>query len=113
MVRLPSPVSPIPTIAITMGDPGGIGPEVIVKALSDKALRARARYLVLGLGSSLARAARETGNPPFWDSGAPMSRWDAGPGVLLLDDELGPRATAHGAFAPEDSALGGKLSLAW
>jgi 4-hydroxy-L-threonine phosphate dehydrogenase PdxA len=24
-----------PTIAITMGDPAGIGPEVIVKALSD------------------------------------------------------------------------------
>jgi arylsulfatase A-like enzyme len=33
-----------PTIAITLGDPAGIGPEVIVKALSDSVLRHKARY---------------------------------------------------------------------
>ena len=32
-----------PTIAITMGDPAGIGAEVIVKALSDPLLRHRAQ----------------------------------------------------------------------
>jgi 4-hydroxythreonine-4-phosphate dehydrogenase len=96
-----------------MGDPGGIGPEVIVKALADPSLRDRARFIVLGLGTSLNRAADEAGIKPYWEAAGPFSRWDPTPGVLLLDDELGTRATAHGPFAPEDSALGGKLSLAW
>ncbi len=37
-----------PTIAISMGDPAGIGAEVIVKALSDPNLRAKARYIIYG-----------------------------------------------------------------
>src|SRR5262245_53311230 len=96
-----------------MGDPGGIGPEVLVKALADEPLRARAQFIVLGLGSSLSRAAAEAGIAPYWESKAPIARWDPTPGVLLLDDELAPRATAYPPFAPQDSALGGKLSLAW
>jgi 4-hydroxythreonine-4-phosphate dehydrogenase len=103
----------LPTIAITMGDPGGIGPEVIVKSLRDEQLRTRAKFLILGLGTSLTRAAREAAITPYWESTAPISRWDLTPGVLLLDDELAPRATPYPPFQPEDSALGGKLSLAW
>ncbi len=38
----------LPRIVITIGDPTGIGPEVIVKALSDTALRRQARFLVVG-----------------------------------------------------------------
>ena len=37
-----------PIIAITMGDPAGIGPEVIVKALADPAIKKAARPLILG-----------------------------------------------------------------
>jgi 4-hydroxythreonine-4-phosphate dehydrogenase len=37
-----------PRIAITMGDPAGIGPEILVKALSDPALVALARWIVVG-----------------------------------------------------------------
>lgn len=37
-----------PLIAITMGDPAGIGPEIIVKALGHSSLRALARFLVVG-----------------------------------------------------------------
>lgn len=37
-----------PVIAITMGDPGGIGPEVIVKALRKHRLSPRFRYVVIG-----------------------------------------------------------------
>jgi 4-hydroxythreonine-4-phosphate dehydrogenase len=38
----------LPTIAITMGDPSGIGPEVIMKALAHPESRALCRPLVIG-----------------------------------------------------------------
>jgi 4-hydroxythreonine-4-phosphate dehydrogenase len=37
-----------PTIAITAGDPAGIGPEVVMKALADSDLLHMARWLVIG-----------------------------------------------------------------
>lgn len=37
-----------PTIAITMGDPAGIGPEIILKALADQALLPMARWVIVG-----------------------------------------------------------------
>lgn len=37
-----------PIIAITMGDPAGIGPEVVLKALADPVIRKVARPLILG-----------------------------------------------------------------
>ncbi len=37
-----------PTIAITMGDPAGIGPEVTLRALSEKKVREKVRPLVVG-----------------------------------------------------------------
>src|SRR5215217_4272455 len=46
-----------PTIAITMGEPAGIGPEVIVKALSDPVLRHKARYIIYGMNELLHYAA--------------------------------------------------------
>ncbi len=41
-------MSVIPTIAIVMGDPAGIGPELIVKVLADERLRARCRAFIIG-----------------------------------------------------------------
>ena len=35
-------------IAISMGDPGGIGPECLAKALADPSVRARGRYVIVG-----------------------------------------------------------------
>jgi hypothetical protein len=46
-----------PTIGITMGEPAGIGAEVIVKALADPALRRRARYVIFGMNELLHYAA--------------------------------------------------------
>ena len=40
--------STLPIIGITMGDPCGVGAEIIVKALSDADLRRRARFVVFG-----------------------------------------------------------------
>ena len=38
----------VPTIAITLGDPAGIGPEVVAKTLRDPRLPKGFRYEVLG-----------------------------------------------------------------
>ena len=37
-----------PAIAITMGDPCGIGPEVVIKALADPQVYASCRPVVVG-----------------------------------------------------------------
>ena len=42
------PEKQIPTIAITLGDPAGIGPEVVAKTLRDPRLPKGFRYEVLG-----------------------------------------------------------------
>jgi 4-phospho-D-threonate 3-dehydrogenase / 4-phospho-D-erythronate 3-dehydrogenase len=42
--------------AVSMGDPLGIGPEIILKALSDKNLRRLARYRVFGARWAMRRA---------------------------------------------------------
>ena len=55
-----------PTIAITMGDPAGIGAEVIVKALADPVLRARARYVIFGMNEMLSYAADLAEYDVFW-----------------------------------------------
>jgi len=46
----------LPTIGITMGDPTGIGPEIIIKVLSDKSTFHFCRPIVLGDKSIMERA---------------------------------------------------------
>jgi 4-hydroxythreonine-4-phosphate dehydrogenase len=50
-----------PIIAITMGDAAGVGPEVIIKALSNKTVFDICRPLVIGEAVSIERVARITG----------------------------------------------------
>jgi 4-phospho-D-threonate 3-dehydrogenase / 4-phospho-D-erythronate 3-dehydrogenase len=52
-----------PILAITMGDPGGIGPEIIAKALAHADVYDRARPLVIGEGRALEAAIKITGRP--------------------------------------------------
>lgn len=48
-------------LAITMGDPAGVGPEVIVKALADQALASRASMVVIGDAEALRWANQVAG----------------------------------------------------
>jgi 4-phospho-D-threonate 3-dehydrogenase / 4-phospho-D-erythronate 3-dehydrogenase len=57
---------PKPIVAITMGDPGGVGPEVIVKALSDPEIRRLGRFIIYGFEELLAYAADRAEINPFW-----------------------------------------------
>ena len=49
-----------------MGDPGGIGAEVIVKALADPEIRKLARFVIFGLNELLAYVADLAEIEPFW-----------------------------------------------
>ncbi|MCK5270070.1 MAG: 4-hydroxythreonine-4-phosphate dehydrogenase PdxA [Sedimentisphaerales bacterium] len=55
-----------PVIGITMGDPAGIGAEVIVKVLADPAIRRRGRFVIYGLNELLAYAADTAELDVFW-----------------------------------------------
>ena len=88
------PAAERPLIGISMGDPLGVGPEVIVKALADPRLRGRARFAIFGLHDILEVAADLAEINPFWW----REPYEHGPrvtsGVLLTDfDELQPIRT--------------------
>ena len=53
-------------IGVTMGDAGGIGPEVIVKALADPAIRRAAKFVIFGMNEQLCYAADAAEIEPFW-----------------------------------------------
>lgn len=96
-----------------MGDPLGIGPEILVRALSSPAVRRRARFVVHGLEGPMLRAAETLGMEPFWrlarrDSAAVAT--GVGAGVLLVDD---PAHTAAGETRerPGATKLGGEASF--
>ncbi len=52
------------TIAITTGDPAGIGPEVVLKALADRELLNIARWVVIGDAAILSMVGKQIGLKP-------------------------------------------------
>ncbi len=80
----------LPTIGVSMGDPLGVGPEVIVKALADPALRARGRFVIYGLGAPLHAAAEKASTDPFWwrvENDSPVVDAAIGRRVVVRDYE--------------------------
>ena len=53
----------LPTVALTMGDPAGIGAEVVLKALADPTIVPLANWIVVGDSRVLDIASRVTGLP--------------------------------------------------
>ncbi|HRP61998.1 MAG TPA: 4-hydroxythreonine-4-phosphate dehydrogenase PdxA [Phycisphaerales bacterium] len=60
------PAPPKPVIGITMGDPAGIGPEVLIKALADPKVRNLARFVIYGVNEMLTYAADQQRLDAFW-----------------------------------------------
>jgi 4-hydroxythreonine-4-phosphate dehydrogenase len=54
-------MSTLPIVAITLGDPAGTGPEIILKALAQPDVRALGRMLIVGDAATLDRAQTYTG----------------------------------------------------
>ena len=66
-------------LAVTMGDPGGIGPEIIAKAahqLRDDIEAGRLQFIVLGSAEALDRACTQTG---ITRDTLPLTMIDVGP----------------------------------
>jgi len=87
-----------PVIGITMGDPAGIGPEVIVKALADPAIRREARFVVYGMNELLSYAADLAEIEPYWwrvQHDSSRTAFDLVHDVVVLDyDEYSMLGTA-------------------
>jgi 4-hydroxythreonine-4-phosphate dehydrogenase len=106
-----------PTIAISMGDPGGIGPEVLVRALTDRAVRASARYAIHGSSATMHRAAEATRTEPFWwrvDARSALGDTAGVHDVVLFDSdpELAEQQIEP-VFENRPTKLGGMLSFRW
>jgi 4-hydroxythreonine-4-phosphate dehydrogenase len=100
-----------PLLALTPGDPAGIGPELVLAALADEELTRAARLLVVGDAAHLAARAKRIGT----DFDAPAVESAAALGA-------GTRATgclAGSSSAPDEDVLGtidaaaGKAALDW
>ena len=61
MIRLVRMMDERPIIGVTAGDPAGVGPEIVARAMADRGLHQKARLLVLGTASIMAEAVRLVG----------------------------------------------------
>lgn len=64
--RKTNPISEQMVIGVTMGDPAGIGPEIVVKALADPEIRKTAKFIIFGMDEQLRYAADRAEIEPFW-----------------------------------------------
>ncbi|MEM6784987.1 MAG: 4-hydroxythreonine-4-phosphate dehydrogenase PdxA [Bacteroidota bacterium] len=128
--HIPSPEAPpSPRLVFSMGDPNGIGPEVVLKALADPRLRGQIRPAIAGsIGTLRAHAERIQANsdnaglalprlisayetdvrerlaaPP--DANAPVPVLELRPGSVRLPD-FGATTAEGGAVAMEAVAAG-------
>lgn len=107
-----------PVVGLTMGDPCGIGPEIIVKALADPRLRCAAAYRIFGESHCLARAAEAARLDADWWIETPgrSSGVRPVPGqVVITDHPHFADAIAAECARPEvgPSRIGGESSLAF
>lgn len=114
-IRLP--VQHKPAISVSLGDPGGVGPEVLVRALSQRKRRNSARFMIHGSSLALHEAAQACAIEPFWwrvDARSPLASTLDSHDVVLLDDD--PAIAQQGIepnFPRAANKLSGALSFAW
>ena len=100
-----------PFVAITMGDPAGIGPEVTAKALLDRAVYQKCRPFVVGSTSAMNEALNLIGAPVSARLAHSLDEIEGSAGAVdVLDlENLDYSAIAKG----ELSAVAGKASVEW
>jgi len=100
-----------PAIAITMGDPCGIGPEVVVKAMADPRVYATCRPLVVGNVYAMEQAVSLTGLPVKINEVEDTATSGQEPGVIDVVDihNLNPEDITIGEISPTC----GKAAMEW
>lgn len=98
----------IPRIGITLGDPAGVGPEVVVKALSGGTPLPRVAYVLFGSRRVVDEECRALGLKLILDK-LPEDGSPLGPGIYLRDIDLPPELPAKG----RPSAEMGRASFAY
>jgi 4-hydroxythreonine-4-phosphate dehydrogenase len=93
-----------PLIGISMGDPLGIGPEVIVKALASPELRSQARFVIFGLHEFLELAADQAEINRFWWREPYDGQPRVARGVLVADFDDLPQPRINGWHGPDETA---------
>jgi 4-hydroxythreonine-4-phosphate dehydrogenase len=98
----------LPRIGISIGDPGGIGPEICLRALSRRADLPKARYILFGSQRLLEREADALG---LFSSFNPWEKTvePEAEGVYLHDLPGGGRDIKKGV----SQAAGGRASFSW
>ncbi len=94
-----------------MGDPAGIGPEVIIKALADPAVRGVARFVIFGMNDLLTYAADRAEIEPFWfrlQHDAQRAKRELVHDVVVLDYDEFSMLTLH---SHKPTKQGGHASL--
>lgn len=108
-----------PIIAISMGDPLGIGPEIIARTMADRRVRSRAKFRIYGAASALDAAAKQAGIEPALprvsaDADLTTLRAAADHDVLVLDDPaLDFDSLRQKVPSPQATATGGEHSFRW
>jgi 4-hydroxythreonine-4-phosphate dehydrogenase len=72
-----------PLIAVTMGDPAGIGPEIVIKALADPDVRRKCRTVVLGDRHVLERNLKASGSSRRLVAWNPGRAWPRGNVIVV------------------------------
>jgi len=102
---------PRPRLALTTGDPAGIGPEIVLKALAHKDVPV-AEWVVYGSKTAMAHCAQALGLAPLQASGACLV--DIGGGLVetgVVSAEAGRQAATAVIRAAEDAMKGAVAGL--
>ena len=99
---------PLPRVAVAMGDPAGVGPEVVVKALAEPEIYRECVPVVVGDARVLAEAPGWLGGEPRIERIERVADARPEPGVLALVDLANVPASFRRG---EVSADGGRASI--
>ncbi len=97
-----------PVIALAMGDPAGISPELTAKAVALDDVRAKARLIVVGDRRVFDEGARIAGRKPEVKTVVPDASLEPGDDVFVDLGHLDPASAARG----HASERGGQFALA-
>ncbi len=91
-----------PRVAVSLGDPGGIGPEVVLKAFANPAVLPEARYILFCEAGFLASEGRALG---IRIDARPEAEGPAGrPGIFWRDAGPAPRSVVRSPAAENGAA---------